>query len=65
MASGATGSVIIKGGRGKTRGEGGKKGEEGGEERKGSQMMVNMGGGRVGVYFKNKRKGGREGGEAE
>ena len=46
MASGATGSVIVRGGRG-------------------SKMIVNMGGGRVGVYFKNKRKRGREGGEAE
>ena len=65
MASGATGSVIVRGGRGKTRGDEGKKGEEGGEERKGEQNDCEYGRGRVGVYFKNKRKGGREGGEAE
>ena len=65
MASGATGSVIVRGGRGKTRGEGGKKGRKAGRRGRGSKMIVNMGGGRVGVYFKNKRKGGREGGEAE
>ena len=52
MASGDTGSVIVRGGGGKTRGEGGKKGEEGvGRRGRGSKMIVNMGGGRVGVYF--------------
>ena len=62
MASGATGSVIVKGGRGKTRGEGGKKGKEGGEERKGSKMIVNMGGGGWVCTLKIRGRGdGREG----
>ena len=57
--------MIVKGGRGKTRGEGGKKGKEGGEERKGSKMIVNMGGGGWVCTLKIRGRGGREGGEAE
>ena len=49
----------------KPEGREGKKGRKAGRRGRGSKMIVNMGGGRVGVYFKNKRKGGREGGEAE
>ena len=53
VANGATESGIVKRGKGgKTRGGEGKKGEEGGGRRgRGSKMIVNMGGGRVGVYF--------------
>ena len=49
----------------KPEGREGKKGRKAGRRGRGSKMIVNMGGGRVGVYSKNKRKGGREGGEAE
>ena len=51
MASGATGSVIVRGGRGKTRGEGGKKGEEGGQERKGEQNDCEYGRGAGGCVL--------------
>ena len=43
--------MIVRGGRGKTRGEGGKKGEEGGQERKGEQNDCEYGRGAGGCVL--------------
>ena len=51
MARGATGSGIVRKEGEKPEGREGKKGRKGGRRGSGSKMIVNIGGGRVGVYF--------------
>ena len=52
MVRGAIGSAIARGGGGEDqRGGRGKRGGRGGRRARESRMIVNMGGGRVDVYF--------------